>query len=262
MDLFEALALATLQALTEFLPVSSSGHLLVASELLALEVHGAERQALFVLLHLASLLALALGLVWPRRPAAGPPPERVPLLAVLVACLPAGAVGLALKFGGAAGLFDHAPIAGAGWLLTAVLLWLPRRRRAPARPLAPGGRLALWPLLFVGALQALAILPGVSRSGATIAAALLAGFAPATAFRLSFLAALPLIAGAQVLELRAAGALLDRLPGGTVALAFVLCFGLSLAAFEALRRVVAAGRLHVFAPYCALAGGLTLVFLA
>lgn len=258
MGWWEALALAALQALTEFLPVSSSGHLLVASELLGVQLDGAQREAVFVWLHLASLLAMVVGLLRASRRATATSEEPISLAAIFVVCVPAGVVGLSLRLSGAESLFEHVWLAGLGWLVTAALLSLTRRRRSDRLWLAAPRPLPVLPLLMVGLLQALALLPGISRSGATISGALLVGLAPGTAFRLSFLAVLPLILGAQALEAREAVDVLAHVRWEILLVAFGACFVGSLFAFEALRRMVASGRLHWFAPYCLLLGLATL----
>jgi undecaprenyl-diphosphatase len=258
-ELIEALALAALQALTEFLPVSSSGHLVVAAEILELPLHGEDRAAFFVWLHVASMLAIVVALwrEWLRV-------LRTPrlLLAVGLAALPAGAAGLTLKTLGALEVFDLPAIAALGWLVTAALLWNTRRPRTVGPPLEERRPFPFGLLIALGCYQAVAILPGVSRSGATIAGGLRLGLSREEAFNLSFLMFLPLMAGAQALEFRALAPLARDRGWVVLGLSFALCFALSTLALAALRRYVRRGRLHSFAPYCLAAGLATLVWLA
>jgi len=257
-ELIEALALAALQALTEFLPVSSSGHLVVAAEVLDLPLRGEERAAFFVWLHAASLLAIvvALSREWLRL-------LRAPrlLLAAGLAALPAGAVGVTLKSLGALEMFDLPAIAAVGWLVTAALLWSVRSPRDPGPPLEERRPFPAGLLTALGCFQAAAILPGISRSGATISAGLRLGLARDEAFHFSFLMALPLIAGAQALEVPTLGALTQGSGWLVLGLSFALCFALSTLALAALRRCVRQGRLHLFAPYCLALGLGTLLWL-
>ncbi len=259
MSLLEALVLAVLQGLTEFLPVSSSGHLVMATELGRLPRSGEAREAFFALLHAASLLAVVVFLareIWGLL--AGKDRTRA-LVAVGIGCIPAGIAGLWLKTSGASGLFETPWIVGAAWLATAALLFATRRAPEGAwGPFESGFGRGLGILLIIGCAQAIAIVPGISRSGATISAALLLGMHKEEAFRYSFLMALPLIAAAQVLELDALGPVVDAASATGLAIAFGACFVVSLASLWVLAKIVRGGRLAWFAPYCLVAGIVTL----
>lgn len=263
MSLLEALLLAVLQGLTEFLPVSSSGHLVMAAELGGMPLVGSQREAYFVLLHAASLLAVVV--FFGReigRLLAGAERWRA-VIAVVVGCIPAGLAAVWLKASGQTGLFETPWVVGVAWLATGALLLVVRHAgRGAWGPFDPGYGRGLAVLLVVGLAQAIAIVPGISRSGATIAVALLLGMHREEAFRYSFLMALPLIAAAQLVELEALGPVADAASTGTLALAFGLCFAVSLASLWVLARMVRGGRLAWFAPYCLLAGLGTLLLWA
>jgi undecaprenyl-diphosphatase len=197
LELAELLLLAVVQALTEFLPVSSSGHLALAGVFL-----GFAYQGLFVdlMLHAGTLLAV---LVYYRRDFAGfaasalawrpgrAPDERLRLLLlILLATLPGGVLGLLLLQVAEDlrhPLFIASNLAGFG-----LLLWLADRRGGSRRLEALSWRQAL----AVGAAQALALFPGVSRSGICLTAALWLGFSRAEGARLAFLLAAPITAAA------------------------------------------------------------------
>ena len=256
------LLVAVVQGLTEFLPVSSSGHLTLASELFGLQVHGLEREALFVLLHGTSLLAILVGMrgAWLRL--IRPPLLQRALPIALVGSIPAAAVGLGLRGLGVEGLFDALPIAGIGWLITTVLLLLTRKGQDEGWRWDSDGPLPWGRLLLVGCAQAMAIVPGISRSGSTIAAALLLGIERKTAFELSFLLAMPAIGGALLLDAPAMASLGSTWGPGTLAFVCVVGFATSLIALHMLRRIVERRQLHVFAPYCLLLGVATLIYAA
>ena len=263
MSILEALILAVVQGLTEFLPVSSSGHLVVGSALLGNDLSSASREAFFVWLHAASFLAVLLFfardlLELLRREDRG----RV-LFLLLLGCLPAGLAGVGYHLLDAGGLFDHVWIVCLAWLATALLLWWTRK--------APGGRVDLlardqpfpWRIiLLIGLAQAAAIVPGISRSGATIATALLLGVRSEGAFRYSFLMALPLILGAAGLEMWGIGTLAGNLGWGVLAIGFAACFAVSWLALGWLRRAVEAGGLHRFSPYLVVVAALALLWQA
>ncbi len=227
----QALVLGVVQGLTEFIPVSSSGHLVLVPALAGWERHGL---AFDVALHVGTLLALLFYYrhdLWEMLQAvtvAPPSPERdgyrrlIGLLAM--ATVPVGIVGLTL--GGAVESVFSAPTATA-WLLfgtAGVLLggeWVHRRRvgagtvTADESVAAAGGpqvgasdlgglrQLSVGQALSVGAAQCFALLPGLSRSGLTISAGIAAGLSRPAATRFAFLLGVPAIAGAAVVELPA-----------------------------------------------------------
>lgn len=200
MSYSQGLVLGLVQGLTEFLPVSSSGHLILVPH-----VWGWPDQGLAVdaALHLGTLAAL-LAYFRPELGAllTGALPRRLVAL-VAVATVPGALAGLALVQLVEADLRRPGVIAAstAGW---AVVMWLADRRAARPRP-GPGDPLArvTWSQgLAVGVAQAVALIPGTSRSGITITAGLLAGIDRATAARLSFLLGIPITAGAGLFKLQ------------------------------------------------------------
>ena len=269
-DAAEVLVLALVQGLTEFLPVSSSGHLVLMSAAMDLPDQGL---LLPVALHLGTLVAV---LVVYRRAllellrglVQGAPREA---LMVALGTLPAVVVGLTLH-GFIGERFGAPRTAAYGLLATAAILFVSNRaaRLRPGAPAAPrppqvltGTPGSVGPLdaLLIGCGQAVAILPGVSRSGTTIAVGLLRGLAPADAARFSFLLSVPAILGAAVLE---AAPLLDGEPP-RISMVLVL-WGVLLAALvgwaslRVLLAFLARGAFLWFALYCALLGSGYLLF--
>jgi len=264
MSIGVAILLGILQGLTEFLPVSSSGHLALAQSLLGIEAGGV---AFAVLLHAGTLLAIGIvfreGVLELLRgalllPAALFRPRstwtRETLLAAKVACatIPGAVVGLFLEHRIEA-VFASPKVVGLLLWVTAVLLFTTRSARRGERDV--GWRDA-W---IIGLAQACAILPGISRSGATIATALLLGVARPKAAEFSFLAAIPLIAGSLVLELPEL--LESGRDGAGVALlaGFLASFLVGWAALVWLVRLVRQGAIHWFSIYCFLAGAAVLL---
>lgn len=252
----ELFFLAVVQGLTEFLPISSSGHLALLAHAFG---HASSSLWIEVSLHLGTLAAV---LVFYRRSVrdiardalSGRPREA---LWIALGTLPAVAAGLLAK--DAIEAHAHDPrLAGAGLCVTALVLVageLGRRRQVDRpQPRTLGARGAL----VIGLAQALAILPGISRSGSTIAAGLLLGLQPAAAARFSFLLSIPAILGASVLTAREAGA-----TGGPGAGALALAVAVSaVVGWFALRFLIAflgRGAFGWFAAYCALLGLTVLV---
>jgi len=204
---WQAALLGALQGITEFLPISSSAHLFLVPEMLGWRYQGL---AFDVALHWGTLLALVaafwrdwLGLAGGalRRDATGVR-ARGMLARLVLASVPAAVAGLLLE--DAAERYLRAPALQAAMLvLFGLLLWLadraPRARAAADEP----DRLPGWGTsLFVGAAQAVALVPGVSRSGVTMTAGRASGLGRVAAARFSFLLATPITFGAGLLELR------------------------------------------------------------
>ncbi|HEY8491319.1 MAG TPA: undecaprenyl-diphosphatase UppP [Dehalococcoidia bacterium] len=266
-EAFRALVLGVVQGATEFLPISSSAHLVLVPWLLGWEQ---PTLAFDVALHLGTLaavlayfrrdwvrLALALLASLRERRLAGQPDRAVAWL-VIVGTVPAALAGF---FGEpyVERLTERPAVVGALLLVTAAILFATRYARGERRT----EHLTLADALAIGLAQALAILPGISRSGSTISMGLFRGLAPPEAARFSFLLAVPIIAGAglgQAPDL-AAGETGDM---GAVAIAVgVLAAGITgLLAIHYLLKLLASSTLKPFALYCLAAGLLTLALSA
>ena len=274
MDWLEAALLGLIQGLTEWLPVSSSGHLALAQRWL-----GEVPLLMDVLLHIGTLFVLLvffrrevaeaargaleivrdLGRGEGLRRAAGKTAGRRMAALVALGSVPTAALGLLFNATLGSGLFGHITIVGLGFLLTGALLALtvaPRRTGT-----GPAGRgvmqLGADDALVVGTAQGLAVLPGFSRSGWTIGAGILYGVEREAAARLSFLLFIPAVLGALILRLpdlaHGSG---DFLPPALLGMVVAMAVGyLSLGL---LMMVVKKGGLHFFAPYCIVAGALVL----
>jgi undecaprenyl-diphosphatase len=251
MTLFQIILLAIVQGITEFLPVSSSGHLVVVNRLLETWGHSPVQDLIEVsiVLHLGTLAAV---LVYYRR-------EIMRLLGsdrrvlglLVVGTLPAGFLGVLIKKGlpdEVSGLIlNNVLLAGCMFPVTAVgLLWIARRTTGKL----DYPQLTWRQTITIGLLQAFALLPGISRSGATIIAGLGVGLRREAAATFAFLLAIPAIAGAGVLEL--AEVWQEGTTGttpGTLLVGFVISMLVGLWALAMLIRWVQQGRLAMFAYY-------------
>lgn len=197
--------LGAIQGVTEFLPVSSSAHLALAPRFFSFRDPGLTFD---VGLHLGTLLAVLIYYrdIWTRmllgaaREPRGEEGRNLALLAL--ATLPAVVVGLLFEKAAEDAFRDPRRIGACLIAFSGVMWWAERSARQVSTWRGAGPRA----LLLVGAAQALAIMPGVSRSGATISAALLLGLKAPEAAELSFLMATPIVAGAALLKLRHLGA--------------------------------------------------------
>ncbi|WP_333870713.1 undecaprenyl-diphosphate phosphatase [Desulforamulus putei] len=192
-DILKALILGTIQGLTEFLPVSSTGHLLLGRKLLGLSEAGL---FLDTMLHLGTLLAVV-AVFWQdivnmmKRPF-----SRLSLL-IIAGTIPTAVIGLTFE-----DFFENISKTGVtvGWefLATGLILWTADNMKKKGRKNIE--QISFKDAFIVGALQGAAILPAISRSGLTIAGALFQGINKQTAARFSFLLSLPAILGAVVLQ--------------------------------------------------------------
>jgi len=247
LDPLTAAILGVLQGLTEFLPVSSSGHLVLAEAFLGVEAPGATFE---IFAHAGTLVAI---LVYFRRDIGAMAVSCATLrrdehtkaaLLILLGSVPAAAVGLGLR-DHIEPLFDLPVLAACMLLVTAGILFATRLIPRGRREVGPGTAIAM------GVAQAIAILPGISRSGSTIAAGMAAGADKEKVARFSFLLVIPALAGATALEL-AKGPEMEALAPSLIGAATAFVSG--ILALHLLLRVVARGRLDRFGWYCLAVG--------
>ena len=246
MDYTTAIVLGVIQGIAEFLPISSSGHLVIAGELFGIPKGNL---ALDVSLHVGTLASI---LVVYRRDIIPALKNPRLVLAVVAATIPLVFVGLFVK-DIVEEAFDSALVAGCGLLLTATVVGLmPRVEREMTSLTDVTWRQAL----TVGLFQMLAVLPGVSRSGTTIFGGLTAGLKRDAAANFSFYIAVPAIAGAAVLHARdLLGAGSAGLQPGPMIAGMLTSFIVGIGALRLLLGMVSRRKLHWFALYCALLGG-------
>ena len=256
MNLWQGILLGLVQGLTEFLPVSSDGHLAVIGHVAAVHTPGVFVEVALHVATLGSILVvygrrfwdLVLGVL--RRN-----PDALRYAGLLfIGMIPAGIVGLLLE-DLIARAFDSLWAAGVGFLVTAAALISTRNRplEGATRP-TPGGA------LVIGLAQALAPLPGISRSGMTIASGLWVGLGAVAAADFSFLMAIPLIAGAGLVEARHAAADVGLVGAVPLIVGGVVAFLSGVFAIRFLVAMLRRGRFHVFAPYCIAIGLFTLAY--
>lgn len=261
MSILEAVILGAVQGLTEFIPISSSGHLVVVPDLFGWEQPGL---AFDVLLHVASLLALLVYfsgdlLDITRGFFSGDRPARKMVLLLAVGTIPAVIAGVV--WGDSfERQFEDAPGAALQLLITAAILIaaeqiLARRTRKAAETgseLRKMNDLGVPDSIAVGIAQAIAIIPGISRSGSTIGTGLALGMGREHAARFAFLLAIPALFGASLLKLPdlAEG---DLGIGAGIA-GFVSSLVFSYVAVAGLIKFLRSNTLYPFALYCLIAG--------
>ncbi|MDD5764752.1 MAG: undecaprenyl-diphosphate phosphatase [Candidatus Marinimicrobia bacterium] len=264
MNSIESLILGIFQGFAEFLPISSSGHLVILQRLFNLT---SDNIAFEVSVHfgtLLSVIAIYYSDLWKMivsffsglfsKKFRHDEYFRLAVF-VVIATIPAGIVGVVFS-DFIESIFHSVRLVGVTLMITGVLLFLTRFVKIQDRKL--GG----WNSVLIGVFQAIAILPGISRSGATISAGLFCGISRLEAARFSFLLSVPAVFGAAILEGK------DALAFGAPALDFkILSIGLissfivGYLSLKFLLKIVQSGKFSWFAPYCLLVGFLTLLFL-
>jgi undecaprenyl-diphosphatase len=270
MSVLQALCLGVLQGITEFLPVSSSGHLVLAQHLFGLQesqlffdvaVHAGTLMAVFLVFRadLFQIIKDCFGFLNSPSQTSLHTPVTVKrdgvrmALMIAVGTIPAALVGLLLR-DFIARLFTSPLVVGIGLWATGLILawsrWSQEQRPALTVP-------TVVDTILIGLAQAAAITPGVSRSGATISIGLLRGLDPELAFRFSFLLSIPAILGALVLEVIKLDAAHPEWQ--VVLVGFVSAFLVGWAALRLLLVLVGRGKLFYFAPYCFVLGAVAFI---
>lgn len=275
MELYQGIVLGIIQGLTEFLPVSSSGHLVLGQNFFGitepalsfdvsvhigtlfavLVVFSQQIKAIFVSLgRLIRSAGLSIGSMDRIKQAVKEDGDIRLAALIIVGSIPTAIIGLILR-NYVDLLFSSLLIVGSMLLVTGTFLWFTR--------LTPSGgkkvkEIGFGTALFIGVCQGLAVMPGISRSGATIAAGLFSGVERETAARYSFLLSMPAIVGAELLMFKDSFATGIGINFITL-LSTLVSFIVGTLALVVLMRIVRKGRLHMFAPYCWALGVITII---
>ena len=262
MEWFEALILGLIQGLTEYLPVSSSGHLAIGSALFGIE--GEENLAFTIVVHIATVFSTLVilwkeiawifkGLFkWQMND------ETRYVFNILVSMIPVGIVGVFFKDEVEAIFGSGLLIVGCCLLLTALLLtfsyyYKPKQKAS----------ISMRDAFIIGLAQACAVLPGLSRSGSTIATGLLLGNDKSKLAQFSFLMVIPPILGQALLDgiaLAQGENIAGDIPATSLLVGFLAAFASGCLACKWMINIVKKGKLIYFAIYCAIVGLVTLIF--
>lgn len=246
MNILEGFILGVLQGLAEFLPISSSGHLVIGQQLLGL----AEPQLTFeIVVHFATLFSI---IFYFKKQLLALKLEDLKLL--LIASIPAGLVGIFFRMQ-IQQAFSSVNLVALALVVTGILNLVVDRylQKAPGRK-----TLDVRSALVIGFAQALAILPGISRSGTTIGAGVLQGVDRERAFSFSFLLSIPAVIGAMLLEVLSANQGMSIITPAMLAGA-LSAFVVGLLSLKLFHKIIRRARLEVFGWYCLALGLLVLV---
>jgi len=254
LTIVQALVLGAIQGLTEFLPISSSGHLVIFQHIFNIK----EAPLTFdVLVHLGTLGAVFFAF-WEDIIGICKKPFSKLTYLIVIGSIPAGLIGfyLAPFFEKA---FESLLVVGAGLIFTGIVLKISEYLANNSFGLKKIEEATYTDAVFIGIFQALAIIPGISRSGSTMAAGLVSGLDREFAARFSFLLSIPVIMGAGVLELK--DFLVYGFPASNVApysVGFLSAAVFGYCAIRIVVNLVRQGRLSIFSYYCWTVAALTL----
>ncbi len=260
LTLIQAAIMGFVQGLTEFLPVSSSAHLVFASHFLKMHISESDVVSFDVLLHLGTLLAIFIyfrkdikllikgAAQWVASPAKAWKENSFSRLFVLliIGTVPAGVFGILFKdfF---SSVFLNIPLTAALLLITAVMLFWISSRPAGEKKIED---ISIKNAVLVGLFQAFAILPGVSRSGSTITGGLLSGLDRESAPRFSFLLSIPVILAGGLIDLKKMMSQGTDVPTAFLVTGFVMAAISGYVAIVFLMDIVKRGKLYYFGIYC------------
>lgn len=264
MSILEAFILGLIQGLTEFLPVSSSGHIELGKAVLGVDISASESLSFSVAVHAATALStivvfrddiiMLIKLLFEREWwNAG----RQYILFIIISMIPAVLVGLFYK-DEIESLFDgNLLLVGMMLIVTGLLLFMTTRVKRER------GKMSIVNSIILGVSQAVAILPGISRSGATIGTALLLGVEKTRAARFSFLMVIPVILGAMskdVLDMQSGAEVVSESSMIPLAVGFITAFVTGLLACTWMVNLVKKSKLVYFAYYCFIVGFIAIAY--
>jgi len=258
MDILDSILLGIIQGLTEFLPVSSSGHLEIGKALLGDDSIPEDSLIFTVVLHFATALSTLIvfrkdivqivsqlfKFEWNE--------DTQFIVKIIISIIPAGIIGLLFEKELESLFGNNISLVGAMLIVTALLLFLADRAK-------PTTKVGFWDAFIIGVSQAIAMLPGVSRSGATISTSVLLGNDKSKAARFSFLMVIPLIFGKIGKDLISGDLSYDAANFGSLSAGFLAAFIAGLFACTLMIKLVKNSKLKYFAYYCLVVGVLALI---
>ncbi len=255
LDVLKVIILGIVEGITEWLPVSSTGHLILMDEFLKLGQSDAFTEMFNVVIQLGAIMAVVVIYFHKLNPFSPKKTEKQKMMTwqiwikVVIACLPAAVVGL---------LFDdiidrvlyHWYVVAATLIIYGILFIIVENWQKGKEPKVKKiSQLTIPMLLIIGVFQMLALIPGTSRSGATIVGALLIGVSRSVAAEFTFFLAIPVMAGASLLKLFKYGAAFTAVQAGLLILGMAVSFAVSIVAIKFLMKYIKNHDFKVFGYY-------------
>ncbi len=268
-EYLKALLIGIIQGITEWLPISSTGHMILFDRFFHLDTSPEFKEFFLVVIQLGSILAVCVLFFHKLNPFSGKKSteekQQTWLLwaKVLVGCLPAALIGLALDDWFEAHFYNFTVVAAALVVYGIAFIVIERRKKNSVASVGDIEKLTFRDALLIGCFQVLSLIPGTSRSGSTILGALLLGVSRTAAAEFSFFMALPVMAGASLLKgakFVASGAGISTTEIGVLIIGLVTAFLVSLAAIRFLMDFVRRHSFEAFGWYRIALGSLVLLY--
>jgi undecaprenyl-diphosphatase len=254
-ELLKALLFGIVEGITEWLPISSTGHLILLDELVKLKVSDEFWSMFEVVIQLGAILAVIVLFFHRLNPfSASKSPEQkketwILWLKVILSILPSGVIGILLDDWMDEHLHTAVVVAAALIVYGVAFLFLEKMRPQSGASIDEAGKISYRTAFFIGCFQVLALIPGTSRSGSTILGAMLLGLSRSAAAEFSFFMAIPTMVGAsgiKILKFAVSGTAISGTEWGVLAVGFVSAFLVSLAAIKFLMDFV---KKHSFSAF-------------
>lgn len=268
-EYLKALLIGIIQGITEWLPISSTGHMILFDRFFHLDTSPEFKEFFLVVIQLGSILAVCVLFFHKLNPFSGKKSteekQQTWLLwaKVLVGCLPAALIGLALDDWFEAHFYNFTVVAAALVVYGIAFIVIERRKKNSVASVGDIEKLTFRDALLIGCFQVLSLIPGTSRSGSTILGALLLGVSRTAAAEFSFFMALPVMAGASLLKgakFVASGAGISTTEIGILIIGLVTAFLVSLVAIRFLMDFVRRHSFEAFGWYRIALGSLVLLY--
>ncbi|MCQ5202884.1 undecaprenyl-diphosphate phosphatase [Mordavella massiliensis] len=265
LDVIKVIILGIVEGITEWLPVSSTGHLILVGDILKPDLSDAFMEMFNVVIQLGAIMAVVVLYFHKLNPFSPRKTQKQKMLTwqmwikVLIASVPAGIVGVLFNDYLDAVFYKPLPVA-VMLIVYGVLFIVVENRNKHQRPkVTKISELSVQMLLWIGVFQMLALIPGTSRSGATIVGALMIGISRSTATEFTFFLAIPAMFGASLLKLVNFGLSFTAKEAGMLALGCLVSFGLSVVAIKFLMGYIKQHDFKIFGYYRIALGAIIII---
>ena len=265
LDIIKVIILGIVEGITEWLPVSSTGHLILVGDLLAPGMSEEFMEMFNVVIQLGAIMAVVVLYFHKLNPFSPKKSKKQKLMTwqmwikVMIACVPAAVVGLLFNDYLDAIFYKPLPVAVMLIVYGVLFIWVENRNKNVKPKVTKISQLTLQMLVWIGVFQMLALIPGTSRSGATIVGALLIGISRETAAEFTFFLAIPVMFGASLLKLVKFGLAFTGAEFGLLMLGYVVSFIVSIIAIKFLMGYIKKNDFKVFGYYRIVLGALILL---
>jgi len=265
-EFLKAVVLGIIEGLTEWLPISSTGHMILADEFIKLDLSPAFKEMFLVVIQLGAIMAVVVLYFhklnpFSSRKTAIQKKETFTLWGkVLVACIPAGIIGVLFDDEIDRLFYNYVTVAITLIVYGILFLWIENRNRGKSPLIRSESALSYRTAALIGVFQVLALIPGTSRSGATIIGAMLLGTSRSVAAEFTFFLAIPVMFGASLVKLLKFGFAFSSLELGVLLTVSVVAFVVSIFAIRFLMGYIKKHNFKVFGYYRIVLGAIVLLY--